>query len=205
MTLRTLAFAAVGALALSYGLIASLDLQGSSESPSVAGSGDLSTTSSALKQTRRDAATDSQRVIGDVRTTKAAAPNLGSDSPDPMLALDGWSDEPPVEIGEPMDPDDDFFWDVALAEEGPIDIGPELDADDPSAWATDEPSAAPIDIGEPLDPEDPESWSPTESADGIVEIGYELDPDDPEGWVPDDELDAPTEIGEFLPVEGPST
>jgi hypothetical protein len=196
--------ATIGVLALGYGLVTSLDLLGPSEASATTGSGTLSTNPSAHRQTPAGAEEDFRPVIGVVPAT-TTVPDLNTGWSDPVLTFESWSDEPPVEIGEPLDPDDPLNAVMAMADEEPVGIGPPLDADNPSAWQPEESSEAPIELGEPLNADDPEAWQPERISEEVIEIGYELDPDDPWGWVPDDAPDEPIEIGEFLPVEGPST
>ncbi len=91
------------------------------------------------------------------------------------------SDDPPLELGEPLDADDDGASEFLPPEAAPVDIGPALDPFDPPLYET----RAPIEsrreprayIGDTLDADDP--WGAPTVGEDPISIGLELDADSP--------------------------
>jgi hypothetical protein len=111
--------------------------------------------------------------------------------------------EPPAEVGEPLDVDDDPAWLAAAEDEDAAEIGSELAAEDPLSLEPAASSEAPVELGEPLDADEVEV--PQESGDAAepVRIGQDLDADDHSGWDSHRVLDTPVEIGPALSADAP--
>lgn len=95
------------------------------------------------------------------------------------------SDDPPRELGEPLDADDAGAPEFLPPEAAPVDIGPALDPQDPplnEAHGPFEPARGEprVDIGDPLDADDP-LGAPTAGEDPIS-IGPELDANEHGSW-----------------------
>lgn len=113
------------------------------------------------------------------------------------------SDDPPRDLGEPLDADDDGASEFLPPEAAPVDIGPALDTLDPPLYEAHGPfeprGERRVDIGDPLDADDP-LGAPTAGEDPIS-IGPELDTHDQASWeqghsaFPAAEIGAPLDAG----------
>ncbi len=109
-------------------------------------------------------------LTGD-RVGASAAP------PDLPPWVDAEPGGPQFELGEPLEVDDDWGAELALAQSEPLDIGGDLDAGDPLAWALEPAHDLPVDIGDPLDADDAAASGAIVVLKVPVAIGFRLDAD----------------------------
>lgn len=103
----------------------------------------------------------------------------------------------PMDLGPPLDPDDDAAGQMESAPTQPVDIGEPLNPDDEASHSSDH--QPPQSIGPPMDPEAPVE-SVDQSDQPVQSIGPPMDPD-AEMPVQAESNEPPQNIGEPMTVE----
>jgi hypothetical protein len=176
----------VGAMALAYGLTR-LPLPSESEERSP-GPLDAGARAEAPSENVAGPATSARR--GQVSAT---APALFEDV----------SEEPPMELGEPLNADSSQTEESRAFGRDSVDIGPELDADEPLGYELGSQSAPPRNLGEPLDASGPDALCVVGKES--VSIGPDLDADDAQGSDFYHPVPVTVDIGEIKDAGEPMT
>lgn len=90
------------------------------------------------------------------------------------------SGEASVEVGLPLDADDDVAVSAIEPVGAPVEVGPVLDADDEVAAFASDLSDVPMEVGLPLDADNDVADSASDPSEPPVEVGLFIDADDPD-------------------------